>query len=153
MPTLENVYSKFGEVAEAAQLLETELGTILLSACGTEHDLFAGDKGELATEIYNKINKSTLGQILKQLADSAGFSSDVEMLLAKALAERNRLFHSFYRKHNFRRNSDEGCATMIADLERMHETILSAYKGVLMLEGIDLDMLLRMPLPTEHVKI
>jgi hypothetical protein len=153
MSTLENVYSKFGEVAEAAQLLETELGTILLSACGTEHDLIAGDKGELATEIYSKINKSTLGQILKQLADSAGFSSDVEMLLAKALAERNRLFHSFYRKHNFRRNSDEGRAMMIADLERMHETILSAYKGVLVLEGIDLDMLLRMPLPTEHVKI
>lgn len=51
MPTLDEVYRKFGEVAEAAQLLETELGTIRLCAEGREHDLFAGDKGELATEI------------------------------------------------------------------------------------------------------
>jgi hypothetical protein len=50
MPTLDEIYRKFGEVAEAAQLLETELGTMQLWAKGTEHDLFAGDKGELATE-------------------------------------------------------------------------------------------------------
>ena len=73
MPTLDDVYRKFGEVAEAAQLLETELGTVLLCNQGVEHELFTGDKGELATEIYNKINKSTLGQLLKQLAKSAGF--------------------------------------------------------------------------------
>jgi hypothetical protein len=30
MPTLDDVYRKFGEVSEAAQLLETELGTALL---------------------------------------------------------------------------------------------------------------------------
>src|SRR4051794_12579013 len=117
-PTLHDVYRKFGEVAEAAQLLETELGTMLLFVRWEEHDLFAGDNGELATEIYKKINKSTLGQLLKQLAKSAGFAGDLEMLLANALAERNSLFHSFYRKHNFRRNSDEGCATMLEDLER-----------------------------------
>jgi hypothetical protein len=153
MPTLDEVYRKFGEVAEAAQLLETEFGTMLLCAQGVEHDLFAGDKSELATEICNKINKSTLGQILRQLAKSAGFSGDFDLLLANALAERNRLFHSFYRKHNFRRNLDEGRAKMLSDLERMHETILDAYKAVLALEGIDLDKLMDMPLPTQHVKI
>ena len=30
MPTLDDVYRKFGETAEAAQLLETDLGTIAL---------------------------------------------------------------------------------------------------------------------------
>jgi len=107
MPTLDDVYRKFGEVAEAAQLLETELGTMQLCANGEERNLFAGDKGELATEICNKINRSTLGQLLKRLAKSAGIPGDLELLLANALAERNQLFHSFYRKHNFRRNSDE----------------------------------------------
>ena len=96
-----------------------------------EHDLFAGDQRELATEIYNKINKSTLGQLLKQLAKSADFSGDLELLLANAIAERNQLFHSFYRKHNFRRNADEGRAKMIEDLDRKHETILEAYKAVM----------------------
>jgi hypothetical protein len=30
MPTLDDVYRKFGEVSEAAQLVETELGSMLL---------------------------------------------------------------------------------------------------------------------------
>jgi hypothetical protein len=30
MPTLDDIYRKFGEVSEAAQLVETELGTMLL---------------------------------------------------------------------------------------------------------------------------
>jgi hypothetical protein len=153
MPTFDEVYRKFGEVAEAAQLLETELGTIRLCVEAREHDLFAGDNGELATEIYNKINKSTLGELLKRLAKSAGFSGDVELLLANALAERNQLFHSFYRKHNFRRNSDDGCAQMLDDLDRKHETILDAYKAIMRLSGVDLDRLTNVPMPTTHVKI
>jgi hypothetical protein len=213
MATLNEVYQKFGEVSKAAQLLETELGTLLLFLQGAEHDLFTGDKRELATEIYNKLNKSTLGQILKQLgnadrgevskaaqflettADSvllglrgseealgagakrvfaaemrnktnkstpgqapkqlgeSGFPGSLDVLLANALAERNRLFHSFYREHNFRRNSNDGRAKMIEDLQRMHETILEAYKAVLDLSGFDLDELSEMPSPTKHVEI
>jgi hypothetical protein len=153
MPSLDDVYRKFGEVAEAAQLLETELGTMQLCVQGIEHDLFAGDKGELATEIYNKINKTTLGQLLKQLARPAGLSGNLELLLAQALAERNQLFHSFFPKHNFRRNSDEGRAKMLEDLERKHETILEAYKAVMRLSGIDLDKLTNVPTPTTHVRI
>ena len=153
MPTLDEVYRKFGEVAEASQLLETELGTIQLCAAGMEHELFAGDKGELAEEIYSNINKSTLGQLLKQLAKAAGFSGDLELLLANALAERNQLFHSFYRKHNFRRNSDEGRIEMLEDLDRKHETILEAYKAVMRFSGIDLNKLTNVPMPTTHVKI
>ncbi len=76
MPTLDQIYRKFGETAEAAQLLETELGTIQLRFTAVERDLLAGDKGELATEIYRKINKSTLGQLLKQVANSAGISGE-----------------------------------------------------------------------------
>jgi hypothetical protein len=153
MTTLDEVYRKFGEVAEAAQLLEIQLGTIQLRVDGMEQDLFLGDKGELATEIYDKINKSTLGQLLKQLTKSAGFSGDLQLQLANALAERNQLFHSFYRKHNFRRNSDEGRAKMLGDLDRKHEMILDGYKAVMRLSGIDLDKLTDVPMPTTHVKI
>lgn len=153
MPALDEVYRKFGEVAEAAQLLETELGNMRLLAEGWERDLFAGGKGELATEVYKKINRSTLGQLLKRLTKFADVSGDLELLLANALAERNRLFHSFYRKHNFRRNSDDGCAKMLEDLRRKHETILVAYKAVMRLSGVDLDSLVNVPTPTTHVQI
>ncbi len=107
----------------------------------------------MATEICSKINKSTLGQLLRRLAKSAGITGDLELLLANALVERNQLFHSFYRKHNFRRNSDEGCAKMLEDLERKHVTIIDAYKAVMRLSGVDLDTLTGMPMPTTHVKI
>ena len=153
MPTLEQVFCKFGEVSEAAQLLETDLGTTMLWVKGVEHELYTGDKGELATEIYKEINKSTLGQLLRQVAKPAGFPEDLELLLAKALADRNYLFHSYYRKHNFRKNSDEGCAIMLADLETRHQTILEAWIMVLRLQGFDLDKLMDMPLPTQHVPI
>lgn len=36
MPTLDDVYCKFGFASEAAQLLETELGNMLLIAGATE---------------------------------------------------------------------------------------------------------------------
>ncbi len=152
MTTLDEVYRKFGEVSEAAQLLETELGTILLAIHGVEHNLFAGDKPELATEILERINKGTFGQVLKKLGASADFPGSLDQLFADALAERNRLTHSFYRQHNFRRNTEEGRAKMIEDLESMHETILKAYKAVLKLSGIDLDKLV-IPVPIKHVKL
>jgi O-acetyl-ADP-ribose deacetylase (regulator of RNase III) len=72
--------------------------------------------------------------------------------LANARAERNRLFHSFYRKHNFRRNSDEGRAKMLEDLQRKHKVIIAAYTAVMRLSGIDLDNA-NVPMPTTHVKI
>lgn len=153
MPTFDEVYRKFGEVSEAAQLLETELGTIQLCVDGLEHSLFTTANSELATELYNKINKSTLGQILRRLIKSADMPCDVELLIAKALAHRNQLFHSFYRKHNFRRNSDDGRTQMLADLDQKHQVILDAYKAVLLLSGLDLNGLTDTPLPTLHVKI
>jgi hypothetical protein len=39
VPTLDDVYRKFGETAEAAQLLETELGTKLLVRRGVAANL------------------------------------------------------------------------------------------------------------------
>ena len=39
MPNLDDVYRKFGETSEAAQLLETELGNILLFVQGKKANL------------------------------------------------------------------------------------------------------------------
>ena len=63
MPTIDNVYRKFGEAAEA-------------------------------------IHSGNCSRILTLDSLDA-----LDALWSKALQERNRLFHSFYRKHNFRRNS------------------------------------------------
>jgi hypothetical protein len=73
--------------------------------------------------------------------------------LGKALDERNRLFNSFYRQHNFRRNSDDGRQRMLDDLESVHKTLLDAYKAVMLLSGVDLDNLSATELPTKHLSI
>jgi hypothetical protein len=156
MTTLDEVYRKYGETAEAAQLLETELGTMLLLMRGAEEDLFAEPNAKRASDLYSTINRHTLGQILKALNKSQSLDA-LDSLLSSALRERNRLFHHFYRDHNFRRNSGEGRALMLKDMESIHDTLLNAYKAVMLLSGVDLEALADTPYerhaPTCHVPI
>lgn len=157
MPTLDDVYRKFGEVSEAAQLLETELGTRLLMNGCIDKDLLNNSNQEKAAQLYRQIERSTLGQLLKQLNRASDPDPQLEALLSEALTTRNRLAHSFYLRHNFRRNSEDGRAIMIKDLEAMHEKLLKAYKAVMLLSGIDLDELAAeqgsAPQPAIHVPI
>ena len=153
MSTLDDVYRKFGETSEAAQLLETELGNILIKIDVAEANLLNEKNPERASELFKKINRQTLGQLLKNVGSSTESVSHLETLLSRALDERNRLSHSFYRHHNFRRNSDEGRQLMLNDLESIHDTLLEAYKAVMLLSGIDLDAVVIGQLPTGHVPI
>jgi hypothetical protein len=157
MPTLNDVYQKFGETAEAAQLLETELGSILLLVRGVEDGLIAEPNPERATELCDKVNRHTLGQLIRNLNNTALSLDAMDALLTRGLQERNRLFHSFYRQHNFRRNSDEGRTLMLEDLNAMHSNLLSAYKAVMPFQGIDLDSLVdpigNLSGPTGHLPI
>ena len=156
-PTLDGVYRKFGEAAEAAQLLETELGTTLLIDRGVEAELLITPDPEIGSDILDKINRHTLGELIKRVSRPPQSLDAFELHLKNALRERNRLFHSFYRQHNFRRNSDEGRSIMLNDLESIHDTLLSAYKAVMLLSGVDLDGLANSGIehdaPTGHVKI
>lgn len=139
MPTLDDVYKKFGFVAEAAQLLETQLGSLLLVHVGIEEKLISAPNPTRAAELYQKIDRHTLGQLITKLKAQDKGIAKLEDELGTALDERNRLFHSFYRQHNFRRNSDEGRQLMLDDLQSMHTTLLDAYKTVMLLQGVDLD--------------
>ena len=151
--SLDDVYRKFGEVSEAAQLLETELGTLLLESHAPELGLLQGDARPEAAAILRKINASTLGNLLKRLeAREPNLAPAVEAM-ANALAERNRLSHTFFRQHNFRRNSAEGRTVMLDDLEAIHSTLLGAYKLALALSGIDLDGHPPIAPPTRHLKL
>jgi hypothetical protein len=153
MPKLDDVYGKFGFTAEAAQLLETELGNALLKHGIVEENLVNQPNPNRAADLFRQINERTLGQLIAKLKGKNQSIADLEDMLAKALDERNRLFHSFYREHNFRRNSDEGRQRMLNDLESIHETLLGAYKAVMLLSGVDLDKLSATELPTKHLPI
>lgn len=140
MATLDEVYCKFGETAEAAQLLETELGTLLFGLNAMAESLFETKNSERAAELLDSVNRSTFGQLLKRLGKETDVLDSLEKQLTHALGERNRLSHAYYRQHNLRRHSSAGRDIMLRDLEQMHETLLNAYKAVMLLvAGIDLD--------------
>jgi hypothetical protein len=108
VPTLDDVYRKFGEVSEAAQLVETELGTVLLFFGVVDEGLITPTlevDGKRAAELLGRINRQTLGQLIKNTKSHTEALNQLEPLLSTALEERNRLSHHFYRQHNFRRNS------------------------------------------------
>jgi len=153
MPTLENVYEEFGFAAEAAQLPETELGTMLLMAGAVDAKLINNPDPARARELPSFINKQMPGQLLRSLHRTTDSLDALESQLSKALVERNRLFHSFYRQHNFRRNSEAGRALMLQDLESIHGTVLDAYKAVMLLGGVALDKAAAGDLPSSHVPI
>jgi hypothetical protein len=153
MPTLDDVYKKFGEAAEAAQLLETELGNVLLFFGAFEEDLMSGMNPSRAAELVGEIDASTLGRLLNRVRAKTRLPDELEPLLAEALERRNRLAHSFYRQHNLRRNSDDGRGIMLSDLECIHESIIKPYKGVMLLSGIDLDSITSIPMPSRHLPI
>ena len=155
MPTLDDVYRKFGFASEAAQLLETELGSILFMIGVAETDLLRNPDPQKATDLYRRMNRQTLGQLLKRVQTSTDTIDHLADLLGRALEARNRLSHSFYREHNFRRNYDEGRQIMLDDLEAIHVALLEAYKGVMRLSGVDLDSMDFDAdlLPKQHVSI
>jgi hypothetical protein len=153
MLKLDDAYSKFGFTAEAAQLLETELGNALIKHGVVEENSVNPPNPRRAADLVRQIDKHTLGQLIAKLKGKNQSIANLENVLEQALDERNRLFHSFYRQHNFRRNSDEGRQCMLDDLESIHETLLVAYKAVMLLSGVDLDKLSATELPTKHLPI
>jgi len=151
--TLDDVYRKFGETAEAAQLLETELGTVLINEQAADEDLSGGD-GIRATVIMRSIDRQTLGGLIRK-AKSGHTVEEIKALLDAALKARNRLMHAFYRNHNLRKFSGAGRIVMMQDLEDINETIFRAYKALMLLGGTDLEALAKEPFipPTGHLPI
>lgn len=153
MHTLVDVYAKFGEVAEAAQLLETQLGNMLLARGVEEEDLIANQRPERAAVLLREVNRKTLGGLLRSPGLATLSAAGLEELFAEALKERNRLNHSFYREHNFRRNSANGRAEMLDDLDRIHDLLLEAYQAAMLLSGTDISKATTGKARTGHLPI
>ena len=157
MATRDDLYRKYGEASEAAQLLETELGNLLLEHECIDAGLFKYSDPDRATAIYRRINKQTLGQLIRSLGSIGESNVELDRQLDRALASRNRLTHAFFLQHNNRLNSDHGRDVMLRDLEAIHQQLLEAYKAVFLLSGVDLERRAKeqgdSKLPTDHLPI
>ncbi len=128
MASREELYAKFGITAEAAQLFETELGTLLLCARGLASGWHVVPDGESGRDLLRDIDKSTLGGLLSKLKRHVELDEDLSARFASALAARNRLNHGFYEHHNFKIQTDEGRDVMMADLEALHDELYTAWR-------------------------
>lgn len=128
MATREELYAKFGVTAEAAQLLETDLGTILLAVEGWKNGWHISPDSERATEFYERLNRKTLDQLMGDVRRYIQFDDAITEKLETGLAARNRLNHGFFERHNFAIQTDEGRDKMVQDLERLHTQLFEAWQ-------------------------
>ncbi|RUX51487.1 hypothetical protein EOA33_06130 [Mesorhizobium sp. M4A.F.Ca.ET.050.02.1.1] len=128
MATRDELYAKFGITAEAAQLFETELGSLLLCARGLERGWRHEGDPDDARKLLDHIECSTLGQLLGTLKNCVSLDHGLVDRFASALKARNRLFHRFYEAHGFKIQTDEGRDEMVADLEVLHSELFNAWQ-------------------------
>lgn len=127
MPTRDDVYSQFGRTAEAAQLFETELGTILIARKGEVRGWSVKANPEEAADFYEKLNRKTLGQLLNDLPAFLSLDEQATECFKSALKARNDLNHGFFERHDFAIFSEQGRVAMLDDLEALHVRLAEAY--------------------------
>lgn len=128
MTTRDELYAKFGRTAEAAQLYETELGTLLLAVRAQQQGWHIVSGGETAQKEWRAINASTMGQLLGRLREQIPFEEDIVGLFTSALSARNRLVHGFFLEHGFAIQTVEGRRAMMDDLDELHKEFLNAWQ-------------------------
>jgi hypothetical protein len=122
------LYAKFGIAAEAAQLFETELSTLLLCLRALEEGWHVVPDGESAKVALDEIDRRTLGRLLRGLKGQVELTEDLEARFSSALKARNRLTHGFYERHNFKIQTDTGRDEMIRDLDQLHAELFNAWQ-------------------------
>lgn len=123
------LYAKFGIAAEAAQLFETDLGTLLLCLKGLDNGWHIVPDGEAARELLEQIDSSTLGRLLHNLKQYIKIEGDLEKGFMSALAARNRLSHGFFERHNLKIQTEDGRIEMISDLDGLHSELFLAWRS------------------------
>ncbi|SHF48128.1 hypothetical protein SAMN05444279_1652 [Ruegeria intermedia] len=129
MATRDQLYAKFGITAEAAQLFEVALGTVVLASKGHNNNWYNEQDPKAAAKALEIIESSTLGRVLEMLKHELHFEDDLIISQFKrGLVARNRLFHGFFERHNFKIQSEEGRDDMVAELEELHEELFRCWR-------------------------
>ena len=128
MATRDQLYAKFGITAEAAQLFETDLGTMLLALEGQKQQWHLWPDPDHASQFYAQMNRQTLGQLLMSVKKHVEFDDELTTKFASALRARNLLNHGFFERHNYAIQTAEGRDAMLANLEELHTELFEAWQ-------------------------
>jgi hypothetical protein len=124
----DEVYRQFGLAAEAAQLFETDLGTLLLALAGLDNGWHLEADSAAEAKFLDNIDAQTLGALLKRVKGRVNIDEKIEKCFASALLSRNKLMHGFFERHNLRMESNEGRDLMVADLSAHQGKLLIAWR-------------------------
>lgn len=122
------LYAKYGIAAEAAQLFETELSTMLLCLRALQNGWHIVPDSERASAVLSEIDKKTMGGLIRDLKPYIDLDEAIEARFAAALDARNRLIHGFFERHNFKIRTSAGRDEMAGDLEQLHEQLFHAWQ-------------------------
>ena len=84
------MYAKFGVTAEAAELFETDLNTLLLAVHALNEGWHVQPNPEAAQKVADDLDAATLGALLNKLKSTVTFDDGLKDRFASALKTRNR---------------------------------------------------------------
>jgi hypothetical protein len=138
---IRHVYSWFGLAAYQGQVLETGLLNVLTLA---QTSATADATRQTFDEFFEGNLKATMGKLITLLKPFLMVGDDLLGLLAKALAERNRLAHHFFRDHDKDFISFSGREAMLAELmlardlfDEVDERLAPVKRRLIASRGID----------------
>ena len=131
---MNEVYRKFGEASELAQLLEHELGTLLIRILGVSPNLVT-DKPELAWTLLDDEHRPALNLFIRQQKGKYDEEQTVSALNL-AFKAQHGLHHGFFRIYH---GSSE--PEMLEALEAVVMSLWQGYRSVMLLSGVDVDEL------------
>ena len=131
------MYAKDGQVAEKAQVLETEVGNVVLAFFA----LFNGtkemdeQKKEFYSQLLSEVNRKTLGGLLKHVKTIVEFDAKTLQIVDTALDKRNYFTDHFFRTHDFSIYNEDGRSEMLQELTDIGEHFDLAHACLAALTG------------------
>ena len=126
---LQELYCKYGQTAEMAQVMELEAGNLTLAFISVwfNPQTITDEQRRMFQSLITDVDTRTFGNLLKEIRKTATISEEIENTLTEALEKRNYLAHRFFKKHNFAINSEEGRKAMNAELDDIYRALNLAH--------------------------
>ncbi|MEZ8260100.1 hypothetical protein AB6D81_18015 [Vibrio splendidus] len=138
---MNEVYKKFGEASELAQLLEHELGTLLIRILDVTPKFvtpkFVTTQPEMAWMLLDDVYTPALRRFIRQQKGQHQ-EEQVMQALNESFKAQHGLHHGFFRIHH---GSSE--TEMLEALETVVMSLWQGYRSVMLLSGVDVDELLK----------
>jgi len=126
---LQELYCKYGQTAEMAQVLEFEAGNFALAYASLlfNPETITDQDSRIFQAVIDDVDRRTFGNLLTQIRKIATISDDIEKTVSNALDRRNYLVHRFFKVHNFAIHSEVGRKSMISELDAIYRDLTLAH--------------------------